>query len=85
MGWAGDSQFNGMSQATGRGTKCELQCKSLELCLSFPMLHVVVALPLIHGGAPSNHASAPLWDHLSRAIQGVDLWSLQTAKAEPLL
>lgn len=31
------------------------------------------------------HPIMLLWDDLSGAIQGVDLWSLQTAKAEPLL
>lgn len=61
----GDSQFNGMCLATVRGTECELRCKSLELCLSFPMLHLSVVLPAIHRGALSAHDSAPLWEHLS--------------------
>lgn len=53
-----DSQFNGMCRAMVRGTGCKLQCRSLRLCLSFPMLHLAVVLPAVHGGALSTHDSA---------------------------
>jgi len=62
---SGGLAVSGMCRAMVRGTECELRCKFLELCLSFPMLDLAVVLPAIHRGAPSTHDSAPLWKHLS--------------------